>query len=85
MDNRKCHGHGKVIPHMQECNQGGGSGLGLTQNSHFNSCHGLFFPLTPIINTNTLSLKLLMNIFLTSQGGRNAGVLAFHMHTFLII
>ena len=40
---------------------GWGSGLGLTQNSWFNTCHGLFSPLTPIINTNTLSLKCLMN------------------------
>ena len=42
--------------------QGGGSGLGLTQNSWFNSCHGLFSLLTPIINANTLSFKHLMNI-----------------------
>ena len=41
-----------------------GSGLGLTQNSWFNSCHDLFSSLTPIINTNTLSLKHLMNILL---------------------
>ena len=45
--------------------QVGESGLGLTQNSWFNSCHGLFSPLTPIINTNTLSLKHLKNILPT--------------------
>ena len=44
-------------------NQGGGSGLGLTQNSWFNSCHGLFSLLTLIINANTLSLKHLMSTF----------------------
>ena len=44
--------------------QGWGSGLGLTKNSWFNLCHGLFSPLTPIINTTTLSLKHLMNILL---------------------
>ena len=49
--------------------QGGGSGLSLTQNSWFNACHGLFSPLTLIINTNTLSLKHLMNILPT-----------FHLH-----
>ena len=42
--------------------QGGGSPNGLTQNSWFNSCHGLFSPLTPIVNTNTLSLKHLVSI-----------------------
>ena len=46
----------------QEQKPGGVSGLSLTQNSWFNSCHGLFLPLTPIINANTLSLKHLMNI-----------------------
>ena len=55
---RVSHKYGVYI----ELNQRGGSGLGLTQNSWFNSCHGLFFPLTLIINANTLSLKHLMNI-----------------------
>ena len=39
--------------------QGGGLLYGLTQISWFNSWHGLFFPLTPIIDTNTFSLKQL--------------------------
>ena len=37
--------------------QGGGSPHGLTQILWFNSRHALFSPLTPIINTNKLSLK----------------------------
>ena len=37
--------------------QGGGSSHGLTQNLWFNSYHGLFLPLTPIVNTNTVSFK----------------------------
>ena len=39
--------------------QRGGSPHGLTQILWFNSRHGLFSPLTSIINTNTLSLKQL--------------------------
>ena len=39
------------------CCQGWGSPRGLTQNSWFNSYHGLFLSLTPIINTNTASLE----------------------------
>ena len=39
--------------------QGGGSLHGLTQNSWYNSHHGLFSSLTAIVKTNTLSLKQL--------------------------
>ena len=49
-----------IIQHWTK--SGRGLGLGLTHNSWFNSGHGLFSPLTPIINTNTLSLKHLINI-----------------------
>ena len=45
--------------------QGGGSQNGLTQNSWFNSYHGLLSPLTPMTNTNTRSLNHLMNILPT--------------------
>ena len=51
--------------------KGGGLGLGLTHNSWFSSWHGLFSPLTPIVNTNTLSLKHLMNILPTFHLNRH--------------
>ena len=57
--------HAKIYIICTKIYQGGGSELGLTHDSWFNSCHGLFSPLTPIINTNTLSLKHLMSILLT--------------------
>ena len=37
--------------------QGGGTAHGLTQNSSFNSYHGLFLPLTPIVNTGVISIN----------------------------
>ena len=48
-----------LVVFLRIATQGGESTHGLTQNSWFNSCHGLFYPLTLIINTNTVSLKQL--------------------------
>ena len=53
---------GRGVERKEQSRQGVESGLGLTNNSWFNACHGLFSLLTPIINTNTLSLKHLINI-----------------------